>query len=296
MKRRLLPALAALLLALLGVSTASADTAVAPASATARQAPPQIPAENVMAHLDEFQKIADANGDTRAHGTPGYEASADYVQSVLDAAGFETERQAFTYNGRTGWNVIAEWPHGDTENVVMAGAHLDSVTRGPGLNDNGSGSAAVLEVALAVSRADLRPEQRLRFGWWGAEENGLIGSDHYAGELGQSGRAKLDAYLNFDMVGQKALTDMGVYTHDAAISGMFEAYYEAQGIPTYGIRWDGSSDHSSFAQYGVTVGGIGSGDDPCYHSPCDTVSNVGADVVGHSANAIAHTVWQLGGA
>ncbi|SER09570.1 M20/M25/M40 family metallo-hydrolase [Actinokineospora terrae] len=281
----------------LGVTAGIANSAPAPA----QQAPalvsaaPEIPVENVMAHLNQLQTIATNNGGNRAHGRPGFRASADYVKGKLDAAGFTTTLQPFTHNGATGWNVIAEWPYGDATKVVMAGAHLDSVTAGPGINDNGSGTAAVLEVALAVSRDNLRPEKRLRFGWWGAEELGLIGSKYYADNLPAAERAKIAAYLNFDMVGQKDVTTWGVYNHNATIANHFKEYFQAKGIATTPISWNGSSDHSSFAKYNITVGGIGSGTDPCYHAACDTISNVGSRTMGHSTNAIAYTVWKLAG-
>lgn len=89
------------------------------------------------------------------------------MKAQLDAAGYTTTLQPFTSGGATGWNVIADWPGGDTNHVIMAGSHLDSVTAGPGINDNGSGSAAVLETALAVARENLQPTKHLRFGWWG---------------------------------------------------------------------------------------------------------------------------------
>ncbi len=254
---------------------------------------PDIPTANVMAHVQEFQRIATANGGNRAHGRPGFKASADYVKAKLDEAGYVTTLQPFTHNGATGYNVIAEWPHGDADNVIMAGAHLDGVPAGPGINDNASGSSAVLEVALAVARADARPTKRLRFGWWGAEELGLIGSKYYAKNLGDTGRAKLDAYLNFDMVGAKGITTWGVYNQNAAIANTFKEYFAAKSIGTYNIAWNGSSDHSAFTPYNIPVGGIGSSDDACYHSACDTIANVEGRVMGHSTNAIAHTVWKL---
>lgn len=71
-------------------------------------------------------------------------------------------------------NVLAELPGTNDDNVVMLGAHLDSVPEGPGINDNGSGSGAVLEVAEAMQNN--KPENTVRFAWWGAEEFGLIGS------------------------------------------------------------------------------------------------------------------------
>ncbi|MFD1324036.1 M28 family peptidase, partial [Micromonospora sonneratiae] len=303
MNRRLIASVAALALSIpttLVTGTAYAtpssgvrSTSVAPVTQLA--APPTIPVENVMAHLNQLQTIANNNGGNRAHGRPGYRASADYVQAQLNSAGFQTTLQPFTYNGATGWNVIAEWPYGDANNVIFAGAHLDGVTSGPGINDNGSGSSAVLEVALAVSRAGLRPEKRLRFGWWGAEELGLIGSNYYTTNLSQTERQKIKTYLNFDMVGAKDITTWGVYSHTASVSSIFKSYFASRNIGTYDVRWDGSSDHSSFTRYGIPVGGIGSDDDPCYHSRCDDINNVGSRVMEVSTNAIAHTVWNLAG-
>lgn len=129
----------------------------APAGQPAVAAAPDIPVANVKAHLTQLQSIATANGGNRAHGRTGYKASLDYVKAKLDAAGFTTAVQQFTSSGRTGYNLIADWPGGDTNQVIMSGSHLDSVTAGAGINDNGSGSAAVLETALAVSRAATTP-------------------------------------------------------------------------------------------------------------------------------------------
>jgi aminopeptidase S len=170
-------ALAGLLATAAPAATAAAGTAPAAAARTtaAALAAPDIPLANVKAHLSQFQSIAGANGGNRAHGRPGYKASIDYVKAKLDAAGFTTSVQQFTYNGTTGYNLIADWPGGDTNQVIMAGAHLDSVSSGAGINDNGSGSAAVLETALAVSRAQLKPAKHLRFGWWGAEGSAWSG-------------------------------------------------------------------------------------------------------------------------
>lgn len=117
---------------------APAAPAAAPSAALAA---PDIPVANVKAHLAQLQSIATANGGNRAHGKAGYKASIDYVKGKLDAAGFTTALQSYTYSGATSWNLIADWPGGDASHVVMVGAHLDSVTVGPGINDDGSGSA-----------------------------------------------------------------------------------------------------------------------------------------------------------
>ncbi len=96
-------------------------------------------------------------------------------------------------------NVLAEKKGKNDNNVVMAGAHLDSVLDGPGINDNGSGSAALLEAAEQL--ANVKPRNTLRFAWWGAEESGLVGSTNYVNGLSQAEKDRIALYLNFDMVG-----------------------------------------------------------------------------------------------
>ncbi|CAM5482247.1 hypothetical protein SALBM135S_02288 [Streptomyces alboniger] len=130
-------------LAAAGLLATAAPSALAapPAPSPTTLAAPDIPLANVKAHLSQFQSIASANGGNRAHGRPGYKASIDYVKGKLDAAGFTTTVQQFTSSGATGYNLIADWPGGDTSRTLMAGAHLDSVSSGAGVNDNGSGSA-----------------------------------------------------------------------------------------------------------------------------------------------------------
>ncbi|MFE0023159.1 M28 family peptidase [Amycolatopsis sp. NPDC059021] len=284
------------LLAIAVAATVAFSGQAAAAPAVPAFAPPDIPAANVMAHLDQFQSIATANGGNRAHGRPGFRASADYVKAKLDAAGFQTRLQAFTHNGATGWNVIADWPGGNPNEVVFLGAHLDSVPAGAGVNDNASGSAAALETALAVSRAKPVLRKSLRFGWWGAEELGLIGSRYYTTSLPAAERTKIKNYLNFDMVGAKGTTSWGVYNDNAAMRQMFETYFRGKGIATRPMDVGGRSDHASFKNIGVPVSGIGSGKDPCYHSRCDDINNVAANVVGVSTNAAAHAAWTLAGA
>ncbi|MEU6743392.1 hypothetical protein ABZ913_29825, partial [Streptosporangium sandarakinum] len=105
-----------------------------PPAAPPTAAPPPVPSlslANIKAHLARFQAIADANGGNRAHGSPGSLASANYVKNLLDEAGFATVLQPFPYGGLTGYNVIADWPGGDPNDILMVGAHLDSVIAGP---------------------------------------------------------------------------------------------------------------------------------------------------------------------
>ncbi|MEU5403168.1 M28 family metallopeptidase [Streptomyces sp. NPDC005963] len=306
---------AAAVIALAGLFATAAPAAVAapPTAPKAALAAPDIPLANVKGHLTQFQSIATANGGNRAHGRPGYRASIDYVKAKLDAAGYTTTVQQFTTSGAIGYNLIAEWPGGDPNQVLMAGAHLDSVASGAGINDNGSGSAGVLETALAVSRAGLQPTKKLRFGWWGAEELGLIGSRHYVSNLPAAERAKISGYLNFDMIGSPN-PGYFVYDDNVALEKVFKDYFSGLGVATeIETEGDGRSDHASFKNVGIAVGGLftgagrvktaaqaakwggtsGQAFDRCYHSACDTTANINDTALDRNSDAIAHSIWTL---
>ena len=109
------------------------------------------------------------------------------------------------------YNVLAEKTGANDDNVVMAGAHLDSVLAGPGINDNGSGSAAILETAIQMAK--VKPTNTVRFAWWGAEESGLVGSTNYVNGLSQAEKDRIALYLNFDMIGSPNYIQM-VYDSD----------------------------------------------------------------------------------
>ncbi|WP_031012435.1 M28 family metallopeptidase [Streptomyces sp. NRRL F-5727] len=295
----------------LGALAGAAPATAAPAGATAA---PDIPVASVKQHLADLQSIATANGGNRAHGRPGYKASIDFVKAKLDAVGFTTTVQQFTYNGTTGYNLIADWPGGDPNQVVMAGSHLDSVSSGPGINDNGSGSAAVLEAALTVARTGYQPTKHLRFGWWGAEELGLVGSKYYVNNLPTTERSKLKGYLNFDMIGSPN-PGYFVYDDDPVIEQTFKDYFAGIGVPTeIETEGDGRSDHASFKNVGIPVGGLFTGAsrvktsaqvskwggtatafDRCYHSSCDTTANINDTALDRNSDAVAHALWTLSG-
>ncbi|OEU89083.1 M28 family metallopeptidase [Streptomyces oceani] len=285
----------------------------AQASPDEQAAAPDIPVENVQQHLSELEAVAEANGGNRAHGQPGYKASVDYVKGKLDAAGFKTSVQEFQEGGSTGYNLVAEWPGGSGDDVLMAGAHLDSVADGSGMNDNATGSAGLLEVALAVAEGDLKPSKQLRFAWWGAEELGLVGSSHYVSELPEAERAKIGGYLNFDMIGSPN-AGYFVYDDNAELESVFTDWFATKDMKTAPAEEsDGRSDHAPFQDAGIPVGGLFTGAgatmteeqaaqwdgkagepfDACYHSSCDDSSNVNAKALDLNTDAIAHAVWEL---
>ena len=434
-----------------------------------------VTADGVFDHLEAFQAIADANGGTRASGTPGYDASADYVAGLLEDAGYAVTRQEFdfpffeelsdavleqivggqpvaletgtfefsgtgdvtgpvipvdvnlegdrasdsgceaddfdpalftgdndialTQRGtcdfavkalnaqeagaeaviifnqgndpgrmdvvvgtlgdqsagvvtipvvgasyedgaalsepgteahvatdtffefRTTENVIADSRWGNPDNVVMSGAHLDSVAEGPGINDNGSGSAALLEVALSMAK--VRSENQLRFAWWGAEESGLVGSWHYVESLTEDDLADIALYMNYDMVGSPNYIHM-VYDADestfpaadfgvevpagsTAIEDVYESFYTWKQVPYDDTAFSGRSDYEAFIfadipssglftgaeeaksqeQADIWGGTVGDQFDPCYHEACDTIDNVSREAIDVNSDVIA---------
>ncbi|MFC4018392.1 M28 family peptidase [Micromonospora sp. GCM10011542] len=202
-------------------------------------------------------------------------------------------------------NVIAESTTGRGDNVVMAGAHLDSEPDTAGINDNGSGSAALLEVALQMAK--VKPNNRLRFAWWGAEEANLVGSTFYVNSLEDEQVEDIGLYLNFDMVGSPNYV-FGVYDGDdsaqsgsgpgpagsAQVEDVFEGFFASRGLPTNAADFTGRSDYGPFIAVGIPAGGLFTGAevlktaedvakyggvqgaqyDPCYHEPCDSLDPV----------------------
>ncbi|WP_406482530.1 M28 family metallopeptidase [Streptomyces platensis] len=291
---------------------ATVFTAAGAYAGTAPAAAPDIDVKSVKADLDQLQSIADANGGNRAHGQAGYKASVDFIKGKLDKAGFTTKVEEFDGGGTKGYNLVADWKGGDESKTVMAGAHLDSVPDGPGINDNGSGSAGILEVALAVAKADLKPTKHLRFAWFGDEEDGMVGSQAYVNKLGAD-KSKIDSYLNFDMIGSPN-PGYFVYDDDTRLEKVFKDFFAKKNIATEKeTEGDGRSDHASFKDAGIAVGGLFSGADykkteeqaknwggeagkafdACYHQSCDTAKNIDDKALDNNTDAIAHALWEL---
>jgi Zn-dependent M28 family amino/carboxypeptidase len=431
-----------------------------------------VTAEAIIDHLEAFQAIADANGDNRAAGTSGHVASAEYVEAQLQAAGYDTVRQPFSYDktvvdtallaqtapgqatyeynvdyvemdyaaegdvtaavtaidvnlegdrastsgcedsdfagftagnialiqrgtctfrekaqnaleaGAAGviifnqgnvsdtedreallfgtldppilplpvvgttfalgaelattgglvmrlafdahvetvdtFNVLAD-TGGRTDRTVVVGGHLDSVTEGPGINDNGSGTGAILETALQMAELGIEPVNRVRFAFWSGEEDGLIGSDYYVAQLTKKEIKDHAVNLNFDMVGSPNAVRF-VYDGDGDAFGtkgptgsnvveeVFLSYFESQNLPTEPTAFDGRSDYFGFIENGIPAGGLFTGAediksaeeaaiyggtagvayDPCYHAACDDIDNIDPVVLEQMADAIAH--------
>jgi Zn-dependent M28 family amino/carboxypeptidase len=221
----------------------------------------------------------------------------------------------------TSKNVIAQTRTGRASNVVMAGAHLDAVYAG--INDNGSGSAALLDVALKLGGSP-NVSNKVRFAWWGAEELGLIGSTEYVQSLTFEQQLNIALYLNFDMV---ASPNAGYFVYDgddsdktgagagpygsAQIEKTFTDFFtDRLGVPTEGTDFTGRSDYGEFIAQGIPAGGLFTGAegimttaqatkwdgtagiayDRCYHQACDNLGNIDRDALDRNLDAMAWTV------
>ncbi|MEU5790101.1 M28 family peptidase [Micromonospora purpureochromogenes] len=289
-------------------------TATPPAAAPlAALAAPDISITNVQAHLAQFQTIATNNGGTRRAGSAGYTASVNYLKTRLQAAGYTVSEQYCSSCTYPSNNLIAEWPQGPADQVVMFGAHLDSVSAGPGINDNASGSAALLENALVLASQNPSMTKRVRFAWWTDEEQGLNGSEFYVNSLTATQRGYIKGYYNFDMVGS---TNGGYFINriTSTTAAPLKAYWDSLGLqPEENVEGQGRSDDYSFQQGGIPTSGYAAGAsarktsaqatkwggtanaayDPCYHRSCDTTSNISATVLNRSADGVAYAIWQL---
>jgi hypothetical protein len=282
--------------------------------------------------LDDPDNPGTALPDPISHGIPVVGASfADGL--ALSQEGSTAFVQVLPAETRTEYSVIAELPGKNVDNVVMAGAHLDSVIEGPGINDDGSGTAALLETALMM--ANSHPENTVRFAFWAGEELGLLGSTDYVDGLSQAERDRIALYMNYDMIGSpnyiQTVYDADQSTFEApvaipdgstAIEDLYESYYTQLGEPYDDSAFDGRSDYQAFIEAGIPSGGLFTGAeeikteeqaaiwggtageqfDPCYHLACDTYDNnddhaleVNSDLVAYAMLTFAYSTESVNG-
>jgi aminopeptidase S len=309
------------------VAAAAAATAMAACSAPTtspatyplqRQLEAAASGTGALAHLRKLQRIADENGGNRASPGPGYAASVDYVAGVLRKAGWKVSTPEFDVEGDRIRNVIAQTKTGDPDQVVMAGAHLDSVSDGPGMNDNGSGSAALLELAVRMGGSP-KVTNQVRLAWWGAEEVDMDGSTHYVETLSRADRRKIALYLNLDMVASPnvgyLVEGKGGCDEDAAdgseeVARVLSERLTATGVTPEIIEFMCDSDYMPFMEAGIPTTGAFTGDDeqknrrqarrwggragedfdPCYHEACDGLDNVNVQALDRYTDAVAGTI------
>jgi aminopeptidase S len=310
-----------------GPATAPNSTATAPDGPLAQRLKGTVTVAGAMTHLQALQKVADENGGNRAAGTRGYEASVEYVVGVLRGAGFEASTPSYAGSGDdgegsagSGRNVVAQTRSGDPGRVVVIGAHLDSVPEGPGIVDNGSGVAALLEIATRLG-AEPSVQNTVRFAFFGNEESGAEGSAGYLQSLSADDRKKIKLYLNVDMVaspnggylvqgGRGSDPEEAGPVGSATIGQVLADQLTRAGVSSPEVIEFVGDDESAFIEAGIPVGGAENGDakrktpeqarawggqagqvyDRCYHKACDRLDNVNQEVLGHYLPALAGTL------
>ncbi|KAF2499683.1 putative aminopeptidase [Lophium mytilinum] len=212
-------------------------------------------------------------------------------------------------------NIIAQTTAGDASNCVMLGGHSDSVAEGPGINDDGSGSLTLLEIATQLTKYEVR--NCVRFAWWAGEEEGLLGSDYYVSQLSAAENKKIRLFMDYDMLASpnyayqvynatNALNPVG----SEELRDLYVDWYKKEGLNYTFIAFDGRSDYDGFIRHGIPGGGIATGAegvktrkeaemfggregewfDPCYHQLCDGVSNCDLEAWEVNARLVAHSV------
>lgn len=196
-------------------------------------------------------------------------------------------------------NIIAQTTGGDPDNCVMLGGHSDSVEEGPGINDDGSGSLTLIEIAVQLAKYSVN--NCVRFAWWAGEEEGLLGSNYYVSTLSQEENLKVRLFMDYDMLASPNYayqiynaTNAANPTGSEELRHLYEDYYSSEGLEYTFIPFDGRSDYDGFIRAGIPGGGIATGAegiktereaamfggvagewfDPCYHQLCDTVDNL----------------------
>jgi len=282
---------------------------------------------NSVGRAGVIQGTLGSPGHGPALGT-SYAAGVDLANGIASGATgvLATVRIDRVEETRVTRNVIAETSGGDPNHVVVVGAHLDSVSRGAGINDNGTGSATILEVAEVLAAQQREVRNKIRFVWWGAEEFGLLGSQAYVASLSQAERDRIELNLNFDMIGSP---NYGRFVYDGDnsafpagagvadgpagsgdIEQVFRSYFDAVGLASAETPFNGRSDYGPFIAAGIPAGGLftgaegvktaseaalfggtaGQAYDPCYHLACDTLANVNERGLDEMSDAVAHVV------
>ncbi|KAF9995970.1 Leucyl aminopeptidase yscIV [Entomortierella chlamydospora] len=221
-------------------------------------------------------------------------------------------------------NVLCTSKEGDEDDTIVLGAHLDSVPEGPGMVDNGSGATSLLEIALVLAKTNYEPKNKVVFGWWGAEEIGLLGSRHYVRELAKDEKKKKQVAMNmnFDML---ASPNYVPYVHDgktapkdlvgssSKIDHLLIEYFSTENKRYEYTDMVGGSDFLPFLLEGIPSGGLltGAGErktmeqrtlfggfanaplDPCYHQSCDTLENISKEALTLMSQAALYAITKL---
>jgi putative aminopeptidase FrvX len=259
---------------------------------------PQVEIQDLLTQLSrsnlETNLAQLVSWSTRYSTSSFYRLAADWSKEQLETMGYDTRLETITVGDSTSQNVIAERPgnHSVTKELVLVIAHLDSINIqggeaaiAPGADDNGSGSAGLLEIAKVLQTHPNKHD--LRFILLGGEEQGLFGSKQYVASLNAAEQARIKAVLNMDMIGTLNTTTPTVLLEGAPISQLIiDALAEAAATYTELTVQTSlnpfASDHVSFLEKGIpavlTIEGSDSANSNI-HSANDTLNHLNYDLM-----------------
>jgi Zn-dependent M28 family amino/carboxypeptidase len=226
--------------------------------------------------MDTVRVLAEDIG-SRPAGSSAERQAAAYLADAFASMGYAVDVLRFDYSARAGsgssQNVEARsLPEDPGTPLVIIGAHYDSVPAGPGANDNGSGSATIVEVARELAASPV-PNVTVRYVAFGAEEIGLLGSAEYARKLSASDRQRLKVMMSLDMLAvgdQPAFGGSEPWLSEALARAASQGYRPVNG--SNALRR--MSDHGSFLDAGLPAIMFHWVDDPFYHTRFDVSENV----------------------
>lgn len=273
----------------------------------------------IFIYNNENGTVKGTLGEPKKHHVPTFGLSKkdgedlkDHISGRQAVANVTLEARVDTIKT---YNILAQTKEGDNDNVVMLGAHSDSVEEGPGINDDGSGTNSLLEVAKALTSFNVT--NAVRFAWWAAEEEGLLGSNHYANSLTSDENHKIRLFMDYDMM---ASPNFAYQVYDAnnrdnpegseELKNLYVDFYKKHDVNYTFIPFDGRSDYVGFITNDIPGGGIATGAeglkspkeadefgglantqyDPCYHQLCDNLDNLAYDAWILNTKLIAHSV------
>ncbi|KAH6952598.1 hypothetical protein DER45DRAFT_573674 [Fusarium avenaceum] len=242
---------------------------------------------------------ADNVGKLAPAGVITYDIGTAWAKRLQDGEKLEINLTIdVSVEKRETWQIIADTKEGDADNIVMLGAHLDSIQEGPGINDNGSGVAALLSIAQSIKKYK-NFKNKLRFAFWGAEESGMIGSTYYVSNLSNEEAGKIRFYYNYDMIASPKpyyIVYADSDAHKAGAKFLYE-YLKKEGYPAEYTPFGASSDYVGFLALGIPSSGIftgaGAPQDACYHTACDDIKNINKEAFLVNAKAAGYAAASL---
>lgn len=182
----------------------------------------------------------------------------------------------------------------DTGDVIVVGAHHDSVEGAPGANDDASGTAMTLELARVLKNVPTDTE--IRFITFGAEELGLVGSTHYVNNLSEEEINRIIANFNLDMVGSRDAGDLVMMTVDGEpnlVTELAQASSERLNGAPLPYEQGGRSDHVPFAEAGIPAAlFIHSPTEEWYHTPEDTIDKISKEKLQDTAEIVGAAIYE----